>query len=32
MFQEELSGTAHGDMRALPPEEQDDLLAWLLTL
>ncbi len=28
----ELSGPAHGDMRALAPEEQDDLLAWLLTL
>jgi hypothetical protein len=28
----ELSGPAHGDMRALPPGEQDDLLAWLLTL
>ena len=28
----ELSGPAHGDMRALPPEAQDDLLAWLLTL
>jgi hypothetical protein len=28
----ELSGPAHGDMRALPPGAQDDLLAWLLTL
>ncbi len=28
----EMSGPAHGDMKALPPEEQDDLLAWLLTL
>ncbi|WP_239470897.1 MtsA protein [Archangium violaceum] len=28
----EMSGPAHGNMKALTPEEQDDLLAWLLTL
>ncbi|WP_369945888.1 MtsA protein [Vitiosangium sp. GDMCC 1.1324] len=28
----EMSGPAHGDMKALTPGEQDDLLAWLLSL
>ncbi|MFL5357352.1 MtsA protein [Archangium sp.] len=29
---QETSGPAHGNMKALSPAEQDDLLAWLLTL
>ncbi len=28
----DMSGPAHGNMKALSPGEQDDLLAWLLTL